>query len=195
MGLNCPLAEGIHQGEAMTLVKLGSREAARLEKFVAATPDAKQLKRAQALLWLSKGESAEEVARRLLVTRQSIYNWIERFEARADLTLEERLADGLRTGRPRTALEIIDPLINEVIDQDPRQFGYRSSIWTASLLQHYIKDEHQIEVSTKSVSLAIDRLRIVWKRPRHKLALQADNWRHAKGDSNAASGRTRTRSS
>lgn len=175
----------------MTPLKLSSREVVLLEKLVTITPDAKQLKRAQALLWFSKGESAEEVARRLLVTRQTVYNWIGRFEARAGLTLAERLADGERTGRPPTALEIIDPLINDVIDRDPREFGYRSTIWTAPLLQSYLEGEHQLVVCVKSVRLALDRLRIAWKRPRHQLALRAENWRQAKGGSNAVSGRTR----
>lgn len=173
----------------MALIKLSSKDVERLEKLLTSRPDARQLKPAQALLWLSDGESVEEVAEHLLVTPQTAYNWVERFEARADLSLEERLADGVRTGRPPTALEIIDPIIDAVIDHDPRQFGYRSTIRTAPLLRQYLADEHQIEVCIKSVSLAIDRLRIVWKRPRHKLALRAEKWRLAKGDSNAASGR------
>jgi transposase len=149
----------------MTLIKLSSREVARLEKFVTATPDAKQLKRAQALLWVTKGDTLEEVARHLRVTRQTVSNWIGRFEARADLPLEERLSDGARRGRPPTALEIIDPLIEEVIAQDPREFGYRSTIGTADLLQQDIKDQYRIEVCSKCVSLAPERLRIAWKRP------------------------------
>ena len=179
----------------MALIKLSSKDVARLEKLLTARPDARQLKRAQALLWLTDGESVEEVAQRLRVTRQTVYNWVERFNLRAALSLEERLADGVRNGRPPTALEIIDPLIDEVIDRDPREFGYRSTIWTAPLLRQYLEDEHQIEVCTKSVSLAIDRLRIAWKRPRHKLALRAENWRRAKGDSSTVSGRTSGRSS
>lgn len=179
----------------MALIKLSSREVASIEKLVSSTPDARQLKRAQALLWLTDGEGVEDVARRLRVKRQTVYNWIARFEARVGQTLEERLSDGPRAGRPPTALEIIDPLIDEVIEKDPREFGYRSTIWTAPLLQRYLSDKHQIEVSTKSVGLAIARVRIVWKRPRHTLALQAENWKQAKGDSNTASGRERGQSS
>lgn len=175
----------------MTLIELSSREVARLEKFVTTTPDAKQLKRAQAFLWLIKGDTVEEVARRLLVARQTVYNWIGRFEARADLPLAERLSDGPRSGRPPTALEMIDPLIEEVIDRDPREFGYRSTIWTADLLQQYLKERYRIEVCSKSVSLALDRLRIAWKRPRHTLALKAENWQRVKGGSSTTCGRAR----
>jgi transposase len=184
-----------NEGDAMALIKLNSRQIAQLEKFLTSRPDARQLKRAQALLWLADGDSVEEIATRLRVTRQTIYNWVERFEAREGLNLKDRLADGARGGRPPTALEIIDPLIDKIVEKDPREIGYRSTIWTASLLKQYLEEKHQIEVSTSSVRLAIDRLRIAWKRPRHTLALRAPNWRLAKGGSSAASGPKRGRSS
>ena len=174
----------------MALIKLTSRQIDQLEKLLTTRPDARELKRGQALLWLVEGQSVEEVAARLRVTRQTIYNWVERFETRGNLDLKERLADGPRSGRPPIALEIIDPLIDQAIEKDPRQFEYRSTIWTVPLLQQYLEEKHQIEVSAASVRLAIDRLRIAWKRPRHRLALRAENWRLAKGGSSAASGRT-----
>jgi transposase len=166
-----------------------------LEKLLTATEDVRQLKRTQALLWLAEGDSVEEVAERLRVTRQTVYNWVARFEARAELSLEWRVADGARPGRPRTALEIIDPLIESVLDEDPRQLGYRSTIWTAPLWQQHLAGVHQIEVSGKSVSRALARLDIIWKRPRHQLARQDGHWRQAEGGSNAASGRGHARSS
>lgn len=165
----------------MALVKLNSKAAAHLEKLLRGAQDARSLKRVQALLWLNDGESVEEVADRLRVARQTVYNWGARFVTRTDLTLELRVRDGARCGRPRTALEIIDPLIAQVFDQDPRELGYRSTIWTAMLLQTHLAEEHQINVSTKSISRALARLQIRWKRPRHTLALRDGHWRQAKG--------------
>jgi transposase len=179
----------------MILVKLNSRQVAQLEKFLTTTPDARQLKRAQALLWLAEGDSVEEIARRLRVTRQTIYNWVAQFQARADLGLKERLADGARSGRPATALEIIDPLIEQVVEKDPHQFGYRRTVWTASLLQLYLKEKHKVKVSRSSIRRAIDRLRMSWKRPRHTLALRDDQWRLKKGGSSTTSEHRRGQSS
>jgi len=167
--------------KAMALVKLNSKEIASLEILLTASKDVRQLKRTQAILWLDEGESVEEVAQRLRVSRQTVYNWVARFEARTEWNIELRVTDALRSGRPRTALEIIDRLIEAVIDLDPRQFGYRSTIWTAPLLQQYLAKKHGIEVCDKSVRLAIDRLQVVWKRPRHLLALRPETWRQAKG--------------
>jgi transposase len=165
----------------MTINILNRRERVILEGMAADTADASQLRRAQALLWLDEEESAEEISQRLGVSRRTIYNWSSRFEKRREVTLADRLLDGERGGRPRTARGIIDPLIDEIIELDPREFGYRSTVWVAALLVHYLWDFHQISVSRQSVSITIERLRIRWKRPRHPLSLRPEAWRQAKG--------------
>jgi transposase len=161
--------------------RLTYREHYRLEEIAARTTDARILRRAQALLWVDKGESPETVGERLGVSRRTIYYWHARFQRRRELDLRTRLADGTRSGRPRTALAIIDPLLEAVLDQEPRTLGYRATVWTAPLLQHYLQEVHDIRVSRPSVSLALGRLRVHWKRPRHQLALRAPWWRQAKG--------------
>ncbi len=165
----------------MALVKLDSKEVAQLEELLVATRDARLMKRAHALLWLRGGDSITEVAARLRATRQTVYSWAARFEARADLPIESRIADGVRQGRPCTARGIIDPLIEQVVETDPRESGYRSTIWTAELLRHHLAEEHGLCVSTKSVGRALERLRFGWKRPRHTPARRALHWRQAKG--------------
>jgi len=152
-----------------------------LEGLLARTPLAKEHARALALLWLADGRPVAEVAELLRVSRQSVYNWVDRFERRDGQGLRARLLDAPRSGRPATASGIIDPLIAEVIDTDPRELGYRSTNWTAGLLVRYLKRSHGIEVSRRSVGLAIDRLGIRWKRPRHQLALRPETWRQSKG--------------
>src|ERR1044071_8370326 len=139
----------------MTHFKLSRKEQKELAWLIAHTHDARLLQRAQAILWFVMGENVDAIAFRLLVSRQSVYNWFERFQERDSLPLATRLADAERSGRPRTAHGIIDPLIDAVIDADPRQLGYRSTVWTAGLLQAYLSEEHQIMVSSKSVSFAI----------------------------------------
>src|SRR5437763_15268295 len=105
---------------------LSGKERAQLEELVAHTRAARQVLRAYALLWLDDGESVPEVARRLGVTRQTVYNWMGRFQRRASLALTSRLMDAPRRGRPCTASGIIDPLIDAVIETDPRELDYRS---------------------------------------------------------------------
>jgi transposase len=165
----------------MTPFKIQKNLRAALEHFIVQNQDARSVVRAHALLWRDEGIPVGEIAQRLKTSRQSIYNWSQRFQQRQGFTLERRLADAARSGRPATAKGIIDPLIDEVIDQDPRQWGYRATVWTAALLAIYLGQEHGIHVSSDSVSLALARLRIRWKRPRHTLGLRKRTWRQAKG--------------
>lgn len=165
----------------MTDSILSRRERAKMQDLIAHSHDARQTLRASALLWLNDGESVPEIAQHLGVTRQTVYNWVSRFQSRTDLEWALRLLDAPRCGRPGTATGIIDPLIDSVIERDPREFDYRSTVWTASLLVEYLRDEHQLVVSDDSVRLAIARLRVRWKRPRHQLTLRPPTWRQAKG--------------
>lgn len=169
----------------MTILKLSSQERRQLKALAVQTADAHVLRRAQSLLWLASGQGIEEVAQRLCVCRRTLYYWIEQYEARDADDLLSRLTLSPRSGRPRTAHGIIDPLIDKIIDQDPRELGYRSTVWTAELLRQYLSESHRLAVSRRSVSYALSRMGIGWKRPRHELALRARHWRQAKGGYNA----------
>jgi transposase len=172
---------------------LTKRERQRVEEGAAHTDEAKALRRAQALLWCEGGETTREVATRLGVSQRTIFNWGARFQERRGLETPSRLGDGPRSGRPRTALEVIDPLLDGLIEQDPRELGSRAAVWTAPLLRHYLETEQGIRVSRQSVSLALARLRVRWKRPRHHLALRSPTWRQAKGGSSEGSASARVR--
>jgi transposase len=171
----------------MTRIPLSREEREVLETVVAHTKDARRLRRAQALLWRDAGERVSSVAERLRVGRRTIYRWTTRFRGRSALDCGARLADGVRTGRPRTVQGVIEPLIDAIIDRDPREFGYRFTVWTASLLRQYLQEVHQVIVSRKSVSLALARLGLRWKRARYDLVRRAATWRQAKGGSSGAS--------
>jgi transposase len=140
-----------------------------------------------AALKLSSGDSVSDVARRLCVSRATIYNWVSRFEQRAELEISDRLADAERSGRPATVAGIIDPIIEKLLDTDPRDFGYHQTIWTADLFLLHLRKAYRFKTSLPSVKRAIARLGAIWKRPRHQLGLRPPTWRQAKGGSNAAS--------
>jgi len=165
----------------MANLTLSDAERSRLHDLIAHAADARIVRRAYAILWSDEGEALPVIAGRLGVSRQTIYNWVARFLARADVDLTTRLADGYRSGRPKTAAGVIDPLLEAIWETDPRTLGYRSTVWTAPLLVHYLAHTHHVAVSCQSVRLALARLRIRWKRPRHTLALRPDHWRQAKG--------------
>ena len=172
----------------MPLIKLTRNDRSALENFAASTEQAAALRRALALLWLDEGDEIGEVADRFRVSRQTVYNWVQRFLERSHCALQERLIDGARSGRPATAQGIIDPLLEAILDDDPRAWGYPATVWTAPLLQQFLQRAHGLEVSVQSVRLAIERLDVCWKRPRHRLAQRPKTWHQAKGGYNAACG-------
>src|SRR2546427_4617747 len=104
---------------------LSHRERGALEDLVVHLHDARTLRRVQALLWLDEGESAQEVADRLRVSRQAIYKWIAHFQARRALPILAPVATGERGGRPRPVQGVIDPLIAALNGRDPRGVGSR----------------------------------------------------------------------
>jgi transposase len=169
------------RADSMASIILNQRQRRELETFVLHAPSARECCRALAVLWLVEGETVSRVAELLRVSRQTVHNWVQRSHEREGSDLRSRLADAPRQGRPPSASGIIDPLIAEVIDEDPREFGYHFTVWTAPLLREYLRQRHGIAVSQRSVSLAIERLRMSWKRPRHQLSLRPEHWRQSKG--------------
>ena len=165
----------------MAPLTLSPRHRSELEYLASHTAVAKERCRAQALLWLDEGEPPEQVAESLRVSRRTVYYWLGRFHGRDELHLVQRLADAPRSGRPRAGGGDIDTWVAEVIDSDPRTLGYHQTVWTAPLLVCHLRDHHAIGVSRKTVSRAIARLGIRWKRPRYQLARRPDTWRQAKG--------------
>jgi len=165
----------------MALLSLSPRQRLELEYLATHTHVAKERCRAQALLWHDEGETAQQVAELLLVSRRTVYYWLDRLDDREGLDLKQRLADAPRLGRPRVGDGGVAPWIAEIIDTDPRALGYHQTVWTAPLLVRYLQDHHEVEVSRKTVSRAIARLGVRWKRPRHQLARRPDTWRKSKG--------------
>jgi transposase len=170
------------------LIELSYKERSELEYLLSQRIESRQYQRVLALLLLDEGESVEEVAEQLRVTQRTVYNWAARFEQRDELSIEERVLDSARSGRPVTAKGIIEPLIEKVIDKDPRKYGYKSTVWTAQLLRRYLKEKKKREVSLRSIGYALSRMEISWKLPRYTLARQDLFWRQAKGGLKRASG-------
>ena len=167
----------------MSLIDLSAPERRQLRQIVKQVRDAKQVKRAQALLWLDQGESAIVIAQRHEVTRQTIYNWVHTFQARHHEPLSLRLQDRPRSGRPPTKRQVVQTVVQEVLAEDPRQLGYRSPGWTTPLLRQHLKTEHGLEVSGRTIRRTLRQLGYRYKRPRYSLARRAPTWRQAKGGS------------
>lgn len=165
----------------MILVSLSDLERTQLNNLLQTTDCTTTYRRAQAILWLEEGWKVQDVARRLQVTRFTVANWRSRFFQRRALPVNQWFQDEPRHGRPRTGDGKLDGIINDVIEEDPRDFGYHSTTWTASLLVLFLEEFHEITVVEETVRRALARLEIRWKRPRHDLANRSPTWQQAKG--------------
>lgn len=166
---------------------LSLSERRALEKQLHETKDVKVLKRAQALLWLTEGMAVPDIAKRLSVTRQTVYGWISFYRSQCNHSVVTRLKDRPKSGRPATKAAIVLQDLDTLLQTSPTQYGYRHSNWTVPLLQHVIQDQHQIDVSTKTIRRCLQQQHYVWKRPRYTLARQSPTWAQEKGGSNADS--------
>ncbi len=84
----------------MAPIILNARLRGELEDLVLRTPSAKERCRAQAVLWLAEGLSVEQIAEAFQVSRQTVYNWANRFLRRDGLDLRRACS----TPRGRAAL-------------------------------------------------------------------------------------------
>ena len=126
------------------------------------------------------------MAERQGVGRSTVYDWAHRFQRRRDEPVIERIRDRARTGRPPHKCQKAKELILSVIKTDPREFDYRSPVWTTPLLRHHLERVHQLEASGKTIRRALKDLGYRYKRPYHTLARRSPHWRQAKGGSSGA---------
>lgn len=158
---------------------LTARDRVALETLVSSSKDVRQLKRAQALLALAGGVSVSAMARNLRVARNTIYNWIARFQQRSG-TIGERLTDAERCGRPDDLRQSLLERLPALLAQKPTDHGYRHAEWTADLLCSHLAQE-QVEASDGTVRRALHELGYRWKRPRFVPRRRAQTWRQSKG--------------
>jgi len=113
-------------------VALRPEARAVLEQLLTSTPHAQALRRAQGFLGLAEGERPPAGARRLRVTRQTVYTWGSCVVYHRPGQLLQGVTPGGRRGRPRTGHGVRAPLIAQGIDGAPRVLGERLPVWTTS---------------------------------------------------------------
>jgi transposase len=129
------------------------------------------MRRILALLELDRGAPLAQVAADLGVTRQTVYNWIERFEAGGGANaLRERAG----RGRLRRLSDAEQRFLVWSLDQPPEALGYASVGWTTALLREHLATWMGVRVSDATLRRELHRLDYVWKRPRYVLQPDPD---------------------
>jgi transposase len=167
----------------MHLIRLSLSERRALAKQLHETKDVKILRRAQALLWLSDGTSAPDIANRLGGKRRTISYGVSSYQNRRNKSFRSRLQDRPRSGRPAKKSAIILPQLDRLLNASPREYGYHHAAWTASLLKQVLYREQALDVSTKPIHRCLKQSHYVWKRPGYALSRQSATWAQSKGGS------------
>jgi transposase len=169
-----------------SIVQLSYRARLTLETIAQGSANGREVRRAQALLWLAAGESVQDVARRLMVSRQMLYALIDRYESRRALPVRERIQDAEHPGRPADHRLLVVTEVQALLKQPPADYGYRGYIWTIGRLKTQIEKKHALFVSGDTVQRALYEIDYRCKRPRYVLARRDPHWQQVKGGSQPA---------
>lgn len=165
----------------MVALRLTAKDRDLLGELARSSRDARETRRALALLDLDAGEPAARVAQRYQVGRSTVYQWAARW-ADATRPRGERLRDAARSGRPPDTRDEVQEALAKLMPTAPTDHGYRHPAWTAPLLLAHLT-RNGVGASDTTVRRALHRLGYRWKRPRFVLSRRAEHWRQAKGGS------------
>jgi transposase len=147
----------------MSKAKLTTRERRQLRTRLRQARDVHLYRRTLAMLEYDRGEPVSAVAQLLGVSRQSVYNWIARFQQRDGAA---GLSDAHRSGRPVRAGETFDVLLRTLLILSPQRFGYHATHWTIRLLRDQLWQNTAEDYSDDTIRRGLHRLGYGWKRPR-----------------------------
>jgi transposase len=150
----------------MTSIQLTASQRRQLRSRLRETETASSYRRLLAILALDEGDSVVEVAERLGVTRQSVYNWAHSYDTQGSAAA---LQDRYGGGRPSVWTEERQALLVAALRQRPDHVGYPGPSWTVPLLQDYLERLGGQRLSQDTIRRQLRRLDYVWKRFRYVL--------------------------
>src|SRR5262245_32231752 len=151
----------------MVALRLTSRDRDTLAAAARHGTDAREARRALALLDLAGGEPAARVARRYRVGRSTLYEWAARWRD-TGRPRDGRLRDAARSGRPPEVRDAAREALAEAMTTAPADHGYRHPAWTTPLLVAHLR-RRGVAASDTTVRRALHALDYRWKRPRFVL--------------------------
>jgi transposase len=132
----------------VTLRAPTDQERQSLEQLAASrTAQARLVQRAQIVLGIADGQSPATVARRLGLSRQTIYIWIHRFNDRGLAGFEDRP----RSGRPHTYTAEQRAEVVATALTAPKDLGLPFGSWTLDRLRSYLNEQRGIPIKRSRI--------------------------------------------
>jgi transposase len=146
------------------------------------SPSAFTVRRSQALLKSNEGQKAEAIAQALHCSDQTVRMAIHAFNAEGLACLVEK--SHARHDQSPMIDEAGSERLKELVRLSPRTFGHETSVWTRPLLAQQLQQEgHTVsQVSVTSVSNALKRVGISWRRAKQWIHSPDPHYDHRKKD-------------
>lgn len=146
------------------------------------SPSAFTVRRSQILLKSHQGQKAQAIAEALACTDQTVRVTIRAFQQEGLACLVEK-----SHARHDQAPEIDEQgcgRLQELVRQSPRSCGYETSVWTRPLLAQQLHQEGYTSriMSPTSISNALERLGISWRRAKRWIRSPDQHYEHRKKD-------------
>ena len=149
-----------------TVYQLKPKELARIEKAIRQEKRPGVRQRATAIRLLHLGHKPEAVADQQMVSIPTIYNWHRQWREQGI----EGLANKTKSGRPPKANEAYRQRLEEVLEKEPIELGYRFAIWTSNRLRAHMEKETGILLSESRFRALMKKQGYRYRRPKHDLS-------------------------
>jgi transposase len=127
-------------------------------------PEVRQ--RAAAIRLLHLKYRPETIAEQQMVSLPTIYNWHKLWREKGI----EGLANLPRKGRPPKADDVYCQKLEEMIDKEPSEYGYKFAIWTSDRLRLHLEKETGILLSESRFRALMKKKGYRYRRPKYDLS-------------------------
>jgi len=149
-----------------TVYQLKLKELAKIEKAIKQDRRPEVRQRATVIRLLHLEHKPEAVAEQQMVSVPTIYNWHRLWREQGI----EGLANKPKTGRPAKATEAYCQELEELLEKEPSEYGYRFAIWTSDRLRAHLEKETGILLSEGRFRALLKKKGYRYLRPKHDLS-------------------------
>jgi transposase len=145
--------------------QLKPEELAEIEKAIKQDKRPEVRQRATVIRMLHQKYRAETIAQQQMVSLATIYNWHKLWRSKGI----DGLANLPRKGRPPKADDAYCQKLEEMIDKEPSEYGYKFAIWTSDRLRQHLEKETGILLSESRFRALLKKKGYRYRRPKYDL--------------------------
>lgn len=145
--------------------KLNEEDLKTIHQAMNHATEAEVRQRSTAIHLLHKQHKPQAVAEMMAVSMGCIYQWHRRWREDGIAGLKNRP----KSGRPAKADENYCAVLEEVLAQDPSDYGYAFAFWTADRLRVHLRQKTGIQLSNRRFRVLMKKKGYVYRRPKHDL--------------------------